>query len=64
MDKMCPLKFNGNIRRYGCCDTDSCQCEETKCAWWIQTYTIEDLPINCCAIEAIAMKNSDGKYIV
>ena len=64
MDKMCPLMFSGTISRCGHCGGNIFQCKKEECALWIQTYTTEGLPLNCCAIEAIAMKNSDGKYIV
>lgn len=41
-----------------------CACIEHRCMFWTQTYTIEGLPIQDCAIPIIAMRNQDGKYNV
>lgn len=39
-------------------------CIEHRCAWWVNGYTTEGISVRCCAIEFIAMKNSDGQYRV
>ena len=49
-DKICPLTKEN--------------CIEGECAWWIGGYTTEGTPCKCCAIEMIALKNSDGRYNV
>ena len=66
MDKLCPLKFNNvTLDKDGYAfSEDSCFCERIRCAWWINGWTIENLPIECCALEYMAMKNSEGKYLV
>ena len=49
-EKLCPL----------CMGT----CGGTDCAWWVSGYTTERIKIECCALEYIAMKNSEGYYRV
>lgn len=44
---------------------DMSRCVEHECAWWVQPYTTENCQTNgMCAMEAIAMKNADGHYVV
>ena len=35
-------------------------CQKGKCALYISGYTTEKLPIQCCAFEFIALKNTEG----
>lgn len=46
------------------CPLRGCACEEGKCKWWVNVYTTEGTPVACCAIEALAMKNDEGRYQV
>ena len=41
-------------------------CEEEKCTWWVDDgYTTENIRVpGCCAIKFLAVKNSDGHYVV
>jgi hypothetical protein len=43
----------------------SVPCRENECAWWTHPWTTEIIRTEgMCAMEAIAMKNSEGHYVV
>lgn len=54
--KICPV-LTMSSTRYD-------ECVEHKCAWWVSGYTTEKIPVRCCAMEFIAMKNEEGLYRV
>jgi hypothetical protein len=54
--KICPL-LSANPK-------DKVECEGPNCMWWVQGYTTEKIQICCCAIEFLALKNSEGNYRV
>jgi len=64
----CPFKFNAKTL-----DGDGdlpgneagCQCEESKCEFWIAVmYTTELVIVSGCAIRLNAMKDSKGMIVV
>ena len=68
MSKICPLMSKPITEHYGEKDKVSelheVDCKQNKCAFWVTIYTTENSPVQCCALEAIALKNSDGHYVV
>lgn len=41
------------------------ECQKQKCALWVRPYSTEDISQDgMCAFEMMAMKNSEGKYVV
>lgn len=57
-EKICP------ILSMAAQDTLFTECQRASCCWWVTGYTTERLPISCCAMEFLALKNSEGKYRV
>ena len=55
-NKLCPLALvNGK----------KIECLKNECAWWVRPHTTERvITTGMCAMEVIAMKNSDGHYVV
>jgi len=58
MKRLCPLTFSKPRGESNYCE------ENSTCAWWVKGYTTEKLPIECCAMEFIALKGDDGLYRV
>ena len=55
-DKICPIMSTGACNY---------KCLKHECAWFVFPYTTEGLKCDgMCAIEMIAMKNSEGLYRV
>lgn len=68
--KICPLMSRANRldsgageEASGLCE-DFIECQKERCAWFISVYSSENQTFYCCAIEMLAMKNSEGKYQV
>lgn len=71
MVKLCPLMSRPVMQSEDNQNSDilttrfeEVSCRESKCALWVSTYTTELNSIQCCAFEAMALKNSDGLYRV
>lgn len=56
--KICPLMSGRGI------DQTVCRCHKELCAFWVTGYTTEAIQVSCCAIEFMALKNSEGQYRV
>jgi len=71
-DKLCPLKFAGQMFHYENYAGEIREpipleevynCEKHKCAWWVYPYTTEHLPTEGMrAIELLVMRTSEGLY--
>jgi len=71
MNKICPLmsrkvtqSFSDDVPQFLNAPFEEVECLKNKCAFWVSGYTTEKLPIQCCAFEFIALKNTEGLYRV
>ena len=57
MKRMCPIIVGrSNAFVY--------ECKENQCKLWVPVYTTDNMQVQMCAFEAMAMKNSDGKIVI
>ena len=54
--KLCPLRISVPLKYQ--------ECQGSKCAWWTEVRTTEDIPHEGCALALLASMNSNGLFRV
>jgi hypothetical protein len=64
-EKICPLmgKVKSSDEQGNVVEVPS-PCFQGMCSFWVHTYTNENERVECCAIEAIALRDDSGRYRV